>query len=71
MVEQLAQGDVSGAIQKLEQQGRVHEFKAREERIEAIAKEYAKSPENTLVVSPDNLLPRSEELFDRLPLRGI
>ena len=37
-----------------ELQGRVHEIHGHDERIAAIAKEYAKSPENTLVISPDN-----------------
>ena len=54
VVEQLARGDVGAAVKNLDSQGRVHEFRDREERIDAIAKEYAKSPENTLVVSPDN-----------------
>jgi conjugative relaxase-like TrwC/TraI family protein len=54
-VEQLARGQVGAAIEGLERQGRVHEVKGREERITAIAREYAKSPESTLVVSPDNL----------------
>lgn len=54
VVEQLARGHVHEAIQNLDQQGRVHEVRAHDERILAIAKEYAKSPENTLVVSPDN-----------------
>lgn len=54
-VEQLARGQVGVAINSLDRQGRVHEVKAREERISAIAREYAKSPERTLVVSPDNL----------------
>lgn len=54
VVEQLARGEVGQAIAALDQQGRVHEFRGREERISAIAKEYAKAPENTLVVSPDN-----------------
>jgi hypothetical protein len=53
-VEQLSRGEVGAAVKKLDEQGRVHEFRGREERIDAIAKEYAKSPENTLVVSPDN-----------------
>jgi hypothetical protein len=35
-------------------QGRVHEIQGRDERIAAIAEEYTKSPENTLVISPDN-----------------
>jgi conjugative relaxase-like TrwC/TraI family protein len=54
VVEQLAQGQVGEAMQGLERQGRVHEVKDQAERIAAIAKEYARQPENTLVVSPDN-----------------
>jgi ATP-dependent exoDNAse (exonuclease V) alpha subunit len=53
-VEQLAHGQVGEAIAGLERQGRIHEVKGNKERIEAIAKEYARSPESTLVVSPDN-----------------
>jgi conjugative relaxase-like TrwC/TraI family protein len=64
VVEQLARGDVHEAIKNLDRQGRVHEVRGHEERISAIAKEYAKSPENTLVVSPDN---RSRiEINDRI-----
>jgi conjugative relaxase-like TrwC/TraI family protein len=54
VVEQLARGEVREAIQNLDRQGRVHEIQGRVERIAAIAKEYAQSPENTLVISPDN-----------------
>jgi conjugative relaxase-like TrwC/TraI family protein len=54
VVEQLAQGEVLEAIQNLDRQGRVHEIQGHAERIAAIAKDYAKSPENTLVISPDN-----------------
>src|SRR5271170_1744961 len=54
VVEQLAQGEVQAAIQNLDRQGRVHEIQGHDERIAAIAKDYAKSPENTLVISPDN-----------------
>ena len=53
-VEQLARGQVAEAIAGLERQGRIHEFKGHGERIAAIASEYAKSPDGTLVVSPDN-----------------
>jgi conjugative relaxase-like TrwC/TraI family protein len=53
-VEQLACGQVGAAIDSLDRQGRVHEVNGHEERIAAIAREYAKSPESTLVVSPDN-----------------
>ncbi len=73
VVEQLAQGDVGGAIQRLVQQGHIHEFKGREERIEAIAKEYAKSPENTLVVSPDNRsrMEINQVIHAELQVRGV
>jgi conjugative relaxase-like TrwC/TraI family protein len=54
VVEQLSRGEVGEAVGGLERQGRVHEVKDQAARIEAIAQEYAKSPENTLVVSPDN-----------------
>jgi conjugative relaxase-like TrwC/TraI family protein len=54
-VEQLARGQVGAAIDSLDRQGRVIEVKGYEERITAIAREYANSPQSTLVVSPDNL----------------
>jgi integrase len=53
-VELLATGQVSAALDALQQQGRVKEIPNREERVRAIAKSYVESPENTLVVSPDN-----------------
>jgi conjugative relaxase-like TrwC/TraI family protein len=53
-VEQLARGDVHGAVANLDQQGRVHEIVGREERLGAIAGEYAREPHGTLVISPDN-----------------
>jgi conjugative relaxase-like TrwC/TraI family protein len=53
-VEQLAHGDVFGAIKNLDQQGRVHEIVCREERLSKIASDYAREPQGTLVISPDN-----------------
>ena len=53
-VELLAHGHVATAVESLDLQGRVHEVKGREDRITAIAREYAVSPKSTLVVSPDN-----------------
>ena len=53
-VEQLARGDVFGAIANLESQGRVHEIVGREDRLSEIAREYAREPHGTLVISPDN-----------------
>ena len=53
-VELLAKGQVSGALESLQQQGRVKEIPGAEERIGAIARNYVESPEKTLIVSPDN-----------------
>jgi ATP-dependent exoDNAse (exonuclease V) alpha subunit len=54
VVEQLSQGDLQGAVEQLDHQGRVHEIGPREQRLTAIANEYVKDPQATLVVSPDN-----------------
>ena len=54
VVEQLSRGNVREAIERLDTQGRVHEIPDRDERLKDIAREYAKQPEGTLVVSPDN-----------------
>jgi len=53
-VEQLARGDAWEAIRNLEQQDRVHEIADRAERLTEIAREYAREPKGTLVISPDN-----------------
>ena len=52
-VEQLAHGDVFGAIDNLGRQGRVHEIVSRDERLNKIASDYAREPQGTLVISPD------------------
>jgi conjugative relaxase-like TrwC/TraI family protein len=73
VVEQLARGQVAAAIESLDEQGRVHQVKGHDERIAAIAREYAKSPGGTLVVSPDNRS-RSEinqRVHDELQSRGV
>src|SRR2546421_284428 len=54
VVEHLSRGEVKEAIEKLDTQGRVHEIADPNERLKAISHEYAKQPEGTLVVSPDN-----------------
>ncbi|MGO9640518.1 MAG: MobF family relaxase, partial [Candidatus Acidiferrales bacterium] len=73
VVEQLARGEVREAMQNLDRQGRVHEIHGRDERIAAIANEYAKSPENTLVVSPDNhsRMEINERIHAELQGRGV
>src|SRR5271156_6059535 len=72
-VEQLARGEVGAAIESLGKQDRVHEVKGHEERISAIAREYAKSPEGTLVVSPDNRSRTeiNQRIHDELQTRGV
>src|SRR5260370_7220624 len=53
-VEQLLRGGVRSGIANLERQGRVHEIVNPQERFSAIAREYSRHPEGTLVISPDN-----------------
>jgi len=50
----MANGQIADGVAALQRQGRVHEVAHRQERFAAIARAYAASPENTLVVSPDN-----------------
>lgn len=51
----MANGRVAEGVEELRKQGRVHEIPKRQDRFEAIAKAYLEGPENTLVVSPDNI----------------
>jgi ATP-dependent exoDNAse (exonuclease V) alpha subunit len=53
-VELLATGQVSAALDALQEQGRAKEIPNAEHRIRTIAKSYVESPQNTLIVSPDN-----------------
>ncbi|HEV8655194.1 MAG TPA: MobF family relaxase, partial [Candidatus Limnocylindria bacterium] len=54
VVEELSRGDVPSAIRHLDGQGRVHQIANRDERFATIAREYARDPDGTLVVSADN-----------------
>ena len=69
-VELLATGRVSAALDTLQQQGRVKEIPNAGERIRAIAKSYVESPENTLIVSPDNASRRELNLAVRQELKA-
>jgi ATP-dependent exoDNAse (exonuclease V) alpha subunit len=53
-VEHLSRGEIAEGVALLEQQGRVTEIVDVQQRIAAIARSYAASPDNTIVVSPDN-----------------
>ncbi len=70
-VELLATGRVSAAVDALQQQGRVREIPDAAERIRAIAKSYVQSPENTLIVSPDNASRRDLNVAVRQELKNI
>jgi conjugative relaxase-like TrwC/TraI family protein len=53
-VEQLAKNNTQQGIDMLASQGRIRDIPDRQERIAAIAKDYAAQPKNTIVVSSDN-----------------
>jgi len=69
-VELLATGQVSAALDALQQQGSVKEIPNTEERVRSIAKSYVESPENTLIVSPDNASRRELNLAVRQELKA-
>jgi conjugative relaxase-like TrwC/TraI family protein len=70
VVELLAKGQVSAALESLQQQGRVKEIPGTEERIRTIAKSYVESPEKTLIVSPDNASRRELNVAVRTELKA-
>jgi hypothetical protein len=53
-VQHLANNETAKGIAKLAEQGRVTEIPSAQDRVAAIAKDYAANPENTIIVSPDN-----------------
>jgi conjugative relaxase-like TrwC/TraI family protein len=69
-VELLATGQVSAALDVLQRQGRVKEIPNGEERVRAIARSYVESPENTLIVSPDNASRRELNVAVRQGLKA-
>jgi len=70
VVELLASGQVSTALESLQKQGRVKEIPGTEERIRAIAMSYVESPEKTLIVSPDNASRRELNVAVRQELKA-
>jgi conjugative relaxase-like TrwC/TraI family protein len=70
VVEHFAKNETATGIGLLQQQGRVTEIPDNAQRIEAIAKDYAAKPENTLVVSPDNASRRDINDAIRTELKG-
>ncbi len=69
-VELLATGQVSDALDALQQQDRVKEISNAEERFYTIAKCYVDSPVNTLIVSPDNASRRDLNVAVRQELKA-
>jgi ATP-dependent exoDNAse (exonuclease V) alpha subunit len=70
VVELLATSQVSAALDALQQQGRMKEIPNAEERVRTIAKSYVESPQNTLIVSPDNASRRELNLAVRQELKA-
>ena len=70
-VELLATGQVSAALDVLQEQGRVKEIPNAEDRLRTIAKTYVESPDNTLIVSPDNASRRELNVAVRQELKLI
>ena len=60
-VNHLAKGETAQGIKMLADQGRITQVADPNERIAAIAKDYAAAPERTIIVSPDN---RSRQLIN-------
>jgi conjugative relaxase-like TrwC/TraI family protein len=70
-VEHLSRGEIAEGVALLEQQGRVTEIADPHQRIAVIAKSYAASPENTIVVSPDNASRRQINQAVRSELQAL
>ena len=70
-VEHLSRGEIAEGVVLLEQQGRVTEIADAQQRIAAIAKNYAAQPENTIVVSPDNASRRQINQAVRSELQAL
>jgi ATP-dependent exoDNAse (exonuclease V) alpha subunit len=72
-VEHLSKNETAIGVQMLQQQGRVTEIVDPQQRIEAIAKNYAAHPENTIIVSPDNASRRAinQAVRQELQAHGI
>src|SRR6185437_8071509 len=70
-VEHLSNNETAIGVKMLGQQGRVTEILDPQERIAAIAKDYAAHPENTLIVSPDNASRRAINQAVRQELQAL
>lgn len=71
-VEHLSKNETEIGIRLLQEQGRVREIIPQQERITAIAKDYADDPKSTIIVSPDNASRRAinQAVREELQARG-
>jgi conjugative relaxase-like TrwC/TraI family protein len=69
-VEMFAHGQTAAAVDLLHQQGRIREIPGPQERIRTIARSFAESPVNTLIVSPDNASRRELNMAVRQELKA-
>ena len=70
VVELFARGHTAAAVDLLRQQSRIREIPDPHERIRTIARAYAESPTNTLIVSPDNASRRELNVAVRQELKA-
>jgi conjugative relaxase-like TrwC/TraI family protein len=73
VVEHLSKNETATGVRMLLEQGRVTEIADAEQRVATIAKAYAKQPENTIIVSPDNASRRAinQAVRKELQIAGI
>jgi conjugative relaxase-like TrwC/TraI family protein len=73
VIESFARGQMSKGLMLLDAQNRIREVSDRKDRFSAIAREYAASPQNTLIVSPDNrsLAEINASVRAELQMRGL
>jgi ATP-dependent exoDNAse (exonuclease V) alpha subunit len=69
-VEMFARGQTAAAVDLLHQHGRIREIPDPQERIRTIARSFAESPINTLIVSPDNASRRELNMAVRQELKA-
>jgi ATP-dependent exoDNAse (exonuclease V) alpha subunit len=69
-VEMFARGQTAVAFDLLHQQGRIREIPDPQERIRTIARSFAESPVNTMIVSPDNASRRELNMAVRHELKA-
>jgi conjugative relaxase-like TrwC/TraI family protein len=70
-VEHLSKGEIAPGVAMLQHQGRITEIADSQQRIEAIGKNYAAHPENTIIVSPDNASRREINQAVRAELQAL